>query len=62
MPIVHVPQRKTPQGWSRLLRFFHREGKVAGVSYRAHLEIVELTAPDDTLRARVEPIGENDPG
>ena len=46
MPIVHVPQRRTLDGWSRLQRFFRFEGRLGGMRYRAHFEVVELTAPD----------------
>ena len=47
MPIVHVPPRRTLDGWSRLQRFFRFEGRLGGMRYRARFEIVELTPPDD---------------
>lgn len=47
MPIVHVPQRRSPGGWATLRRFFSFQGRFGGMRYRARFEIHELTPPDE---------------
>jgi hypothetical protein len=46
MDIVHVPQRRTLDRWSRLQRYFRFEGRLGGLRYGARFEIHELTPPE----------------